>query len=50
MNRRNFLAGSSTAALIGPSLALPAVVGKTTTLTYVPQANLSSLDPVWTMS
>ena len=46
MNRRSFLAGSVTAAIIRPSLALPAVVGKSTTLTYVPQANLTSLDPV----
>ena len=48
MNRRSFLAGSTTAALIRPSLAQPAVVGKTKTVTYVPQANLTSLDPVWT--
>ena len=48
MKRRSFLAGSATAALIRPSLAQPAVVGNTKTLTYVPQANLTSLDPVWT--
>src|SRR5690242_12602794 len=48
MNRRSFLAGSATAALIRPSLAQPAVVGTAKTLTYVPQANLTSLDPVWT--
>jgi peptide/nickel transport system substrate-binding protein len=48
MNRRRFLAGSAYAALVRPSLAQPAVVGKTRTLTYMPQANLTSLDPVWT--
>ena len=48
MKRRSFLAGSATAALVRPSLAQPAVVGKAKTLIYVPQANLTSLDPVWT--
>ena len=43
MKRRSFLAGSATAALARPSLAQPAVVGNTKTLTYVPQANLTSL-------
>ena len=48
MKRRSFLAGSATAALVRPALAQPAVIGNTKTLTYVPQANLTSLDPVWT--
>jgi peptide/nickel transport system substrate-binding protein len=48
MKRRSFLACAATAALARPSLAQPAVGGKARTLTYVPQANLTSLDPVWT--
>jgi len=48
MKRRHFLAGAATAALARPSLAQPAVGGKAKVLTYVQQANLTSLDPVWT--
>ena len=48
VKRRSFLAGSATAALVRPSLAQPALGGHARTLTYVPQANLTSLDPVWT--
>ena len=48
MKRRSFLAGAATTALAHPSLAQPAVGGKARTLIYVPQANLTSLDPVWT--
>jgi peptide/nickel transport system substrate-binding protein len=48
MKRRSFLAGAATATLARPSLAQPAVGGKTRTLIHVPQANLTSLDPVWT--
>ena len=48
MKRRSFLAGAATAALARPSLAQPAIGGKARTLIYVPQANLTSLDPVWT--
>jgi peptide/nickel transport system substrate-binding protein len=48
MKRRSFLAGAATAALARPSLAQPALGGNASTLTYVPQANLTSLDPVWT--
>jgi hypothetical protein len=49
MKRRSFLAGAATAALAHPSLAQPALAqpalgGKTKTLSYVPQANLTSLD------
>lgn len=42
MRRRTFLAGSS--AL----LAAPAIAQKTPVLRFVPQANLTSLDPIWT--
>ena len=48
MERRYFLAGATAAALGRTSLAQPAVGGKTKTLIHVPQANLTSLDPVWT--
>jgi peptide/nickel transport system substrate-binding protein len=46
MQRRTFLAGAA-AALASP-LARPAIAGTTKTLSFVPQANLTSLDPVWT--
>jgi peptide/nickel transport system substrate-binding protein len=48
MKRRNFLTGAAAAALGRTSLAQPAVGGKAKTLIHVPQANLTSLDPVWT--
>jgi peptide/nickel transport system substrate-binding protein len=48
MKRRNFLAGAATAALGRTSLAQPVVSAKARTLIHVPQANLTSLDPVWT--
>ena len=48
MKRRNFLAGAATAAFGRTSLAQPAVGAKAKTLIHVPQANLTSLDPVWT--
>ncbi len=43
MKRRHILAG---AAAIG--LCRPAIGGTAKTLIHVPQANLTSLDPVWT--
>jgi peptide/nickel transport system substrate-binding protein len=43
MKRRAFVAS---AALL--SLARPAIAANTKTLIFVPQANLTSLDPVWT--
>jgi peptide/nickel transport system substrate-binding protein len=43
MRRRTFLAASAAAAL-----ARPAIAAGTKTLIFVPQANLTSLDPVWT--
>ncbi|MCW3475002.1 ABC transporter substrate-binding protein [Limobrevibacterium gyesilva] len=49
MYRRNFLKGAAAlaapTALATPSIAQPA---KTATLRFVPQANLSVLDPIWT--
>ena len=48
MKRRNFLAGAATAAQGRTPLAQPAVGTKAKTLIHVPQANLTSLDPVWT--
>jgi peptide/nickel transport system substrate-binding protein len=47
MQRRSFLAVTA-ATLARPALAQPAVTGKAKTLVHVPQANLTSLDPVWT--
>ena len=46
MQRRIFLAGA--AAALATPLARPAIAANTKTLTFVPQANLTSLDPVWT--
>src|SRR5579862_7561487 len=45
MYRRSFIAAAAAATL---PLARPAIGGKATTLVFVPQANLTSLDPVWT--
>src|SRR5271163_4787131 len=46
MQRRTFLAGA--AAALATPLARPAAAANTKTLIFVPQANLTSLDPVWT--
>jgi peptide/nickel transport system substrate-binding protein len=43
MKRRAFIAAAAASALGRPSVA-----GTTKTLIFVPQANLTSLDPVWT--
>lgn len=43
MHRRTLLAASAAAALARPAVAQPARL-----LKFVPQANLTSLDPVWT--
>jgi peptide/nickel transport system substrate-binding protein len=48
MQRRAFLAGAAASVAAGPALAQPAITGKAATLVHVPQANLTSLDPVWT--
>ena len=46
MKRRTFLASATAAAL--PALARPAIAAGSKPLIFVPQANLTSLDPVWT--
>ncbi|MEJ0019636.1 MAG: ABC transporter substrate-binding protein [Acetobacteraceae bacterium] len=43
MRRRSFLAGAASASLARPAIAAPS-----STLIFVPQAALSSIDPVWT--
>jgi len=49
MHRRAFIAGAATAlASLGRAFAQPAIGGKRRTLIHVPQANLTSVDPVWT--
>jgi peptide/nickel transport system substrate-binding protein len=47
MKRRSLLLGAGAAAIASP-LARPALGGNTTTLKFVPQSPLASLDPVWT--
>ena len=42
MRRRSFLAGASAV------VAAPAIAQRTPVLRFVPQANLTSLDPIWT--
>jgi peptide/nickel transport system substrate-binding protein len=48
MHRRSFLAGS--AGLAAASLGAPAIAqpARAATLRFVPQANLTALDPIWT--
>lgn len=46
MQRRTFLAG--TGAALATTLARPAIAGKAKVIGFVPQADLTSLDPVWT--
>lgn len=49
MKRRDFLMGTAALGLAGPALPrLAAAQASTTLMKFVPQANLSSLDPVWT--
>ena len=45
MQRRSLVAGLALSALAKPALAQPA---RARTLVFVPQANLTSLDPIWT--
>jgi len=49
MQRRQFLAAASASAAM-PALSMPALAQNSAarTLRFVPQANLSSLDPIWT--
>ena len=46
MKRRTFIAAAAATAAL--PLARPAIGANTKTLIFVPQANLTSLDPVWT--
>jgi len=50
MKRRHFLAASAATTLAARSAGAqaPAVGGRAKTIIHVPQANLTSLDPVWT--
>lgn len=45
MKRRDLMAGAVAAGMAGPALAQPA---QARVLKFVPQANLTSLDPIWT--
>src|SRR4051794_18788983 len=45
MERRTLLRGFAATSLASPAVAQPA---RTATLRFVPQANLTALDPVWT--
>ncbi len=47
VKRRNFLQGSA-AAVAASGLASPAIAAQPQVLKYIPQANLSSIDPIWT--
>ncbi|MBS0643198.1 MAG: ABC transporter substrate-binding protein [Acetobacteraceae bacterium] len=47
MRRRTLLATAAAAAVAHP-LARPAIAAPAKTVVFVPQANLTSLDPVWT--
>ena len=46
MQRRTFLAAAATT--LATPLAAPAIAQPNRTLVFVPQANLTSLDPIWT--
>ena len=48
MRRRSFLAVTAAAAAVTAPLARPAIGAGAKTLIFVPQTNLTSLDPVWT--
>ena len=50
MHRRTFLKGAGASMMLAPGLARPALAQdwRATTMRFVPQANLSSIDPIWT--
>ncbi len=48
MKRRSFLKGATALAASGPLMASVARAQAAETLKFVPQANLTALDPVWT--
>ena len=48
MQRRNLLLGAAAALAARPAFAQPTIGGAAKKIIYVPQANLTSLDPVWT--
>src|SRR6202011_4521506 len=48
MHRRQFMIGAAAALAGTKAFAQPAIGGKSRTIIHVPQANLPSLDPVWT--
>ena len=48
MDRRTFLGAVAAASVANPTLAQPAISKPAKVLRFVPQANLSSLDPIWT--
>ncbi|MFY8153716.1 MAG: ABC transporter substrate-binding protein, partial [Hyphomicrobiales bacterium] len=48
MKRRTFLKGATALTLAGPAAIGRAAAQSATTLKFVPQANLTALDPVWT--
>ena len=45
MRRRTFLKAAVLTPLAAPAIAQPS---KVATLRFIPQANLTSLDPIWT--
>ena len=48
MRRRDVLVAGMSLAAAPARLARPALAGPSRTILHVPQANLTSLDPVWT--
>ena len=50
MHRRTLLKGAAASILAAPGLARPAIAQdwRASTMRMVPQANLTSLDPIWT--
>lgn len=48
MKRRDFLTGTAALAVAGPALSRSAAAQSATVVKFVPQANLTALDPIWT--